>query len=285
MSEKEITIYHSPDADDAFMFYGLVSGAITYPGFTFRHDLADIESLNQRALRGELDVTAVSVHAFSKLHTQYMILSAGASMGGENYGPRLVAKLPVDLKDGVRRKLAIPGVMTSASLALQLYLHQHKIEADLVPIDFDRVFEVVASGEVDAGVVIHEGQLTLEKEGFTLVLDLGKWWWEKHQLPLPLGINIVKRSLGAEALKAVGVVLKGSIVYSLEHRSEALDYALSYGRGLSRVDADTFVGMYVNDYTVDLTDRGRRSIALFLEEGFMAGVLKERPQIEFVTVE
>jgi 1,4-dihydroxy-6-naphthoate synthase len=285
MSTQEITIYHSPDADDAFMFYGLVSGAVSYPGFTFHHDLADIESLNQKALRGELDVTAVSVHAFSKLHEHYSILSAGASMGGENYGPRLIAKSAINLNDGVHRRLAIPGPMTSANLALSLYLHQHGIEAELVPVHFDQVFAAVASGEVDAGVVIHEGQLTLEREGFALVLDLGKWWWEKHQLPLPLGINVVKRSLGAEALKAIGVVLKGSIVYSLEHRAQALDYALSYGRGLSRADADTFVGMYVNEYTVDLTDKGRKSIALFLEEGFLAGIISERPRVEFVTIQ
>jgi len=285
MTTQEITIYHSPDADDAFMFYGIVSGAVTYPGFTFRHDLADIESLNQKALRGELDVTAVSVHAFSKLHEHYAILSAGASMGGENYGPRLIAQSPINLSDGVRRRLAIPGPMTSANLALRLYLHQHGVKADLIPVHFDQVFSAVASGEVDAGVVIHEGQLTLEREGFTLVLDLGAWWWEKHQLPLPLGINVVKRSLGAEALKAIGSVLKGSIVYSLEHRAQALDYALSYGRGLSRADADTFVGMYVNEYTVDLTDKGRKSIALFLEEGFLAGIISERPRVEFVTIE
>ena len=281
-SVKPITIYHSPDADDAFMFYGMVKGEIGYPGYEFTHDLCDIESLNHRALAGELDVTAVSVHAYSQLQDKYAILSCGASMGGSTYGPRLVALNPCNLADGKIRRLAIPGPMTSAALALRLFLKSEGIEAELISIHFDQVFAAIKDGRVDAGVIIHEGQITHGREGFVLLKDLGSWWWEKTQLPLPLGVNVARKSLGSEALTAAGTVLKQSILYSLKYRKEAIDYALSYGRGLSFKDADTFISMYVNDFTIDLGDIGQRAIRAFLAAGYKEGLITLAPAVEFV---
>lgn len=283
---KKITIYHSPDADDAFMFYGLVKGGIGLPGYEFCHELCDIESLNQMALAGKVDVTAISVHAFPYLDNRYAILSCGASMGEKDYGPRIVATEKINLKDGRRRKIAIPGKYTSAALALQLYLKMEKIDADLVIMNFDKVQDAVKSREVDCGVIIHEGQITHEREGFQMALDLGAWWWSRHQLPLPLGVNIVNKSMGMDAMNAVKTVLKGSIECALANRKEALDYALSYGRGLSAEDADVFVGMYVNRRTLDLGPEGRESIGLFLREGIEAGIIPapagSGSQIEFI---
>lgn len=282
MKEREITIFHSPDADDAFMFYGMVKGGIQYPGFRFTHDLCDIESLNHRALAGELDVTAVSVHAYSQLQQNYAVLSSGASMGGVDYGPRVIALEKFDLCDGRKRRIAIPGPMTSAALALRLFLKDQGIESELVSIHFDDIFAAIKQGVVDAGVIIHEGQITHGREGFVLLADLGRWWWEKHALPLPLGINVVRKSLGAEAMMAAGTVIKQSILYAMKYRHQALEYALSFGRGLSYEDADTFVSMYVNDFTVDLGEIGKRSIELFLAEGDRAGVIAQSPQVDFV---
>lgn len=273
MQPKKVTIFHSPDADDAFMFYGLATGKIQYPGYEFSHALKDIESLNQMARRAEIDCTAVSVHAFAYLAKDYVILRSGASMGGADYGPRLVARESFNIKDGKKRVLAIPGELTSAALALRIFLAENKIEATLRNIHFDTVQDAVKSGEVDAGVVIHEGQITHEREGLAMVLDLGKWWWDVHGLPLPLGINIANRSLGEEGIKAVSAVLHGTIDYSLKHRSKALDYALTYGRGISRDEADKFVGWYVNDLTLELGEGGLRSIRLFLALGARHGIV------------
>lgn len=275
MQSKRVTIYHSPDADDAFMFYGLTSGNVSYPGYEFSHALKDIESLNQMARRGEIDCTAVSVHAYAYLAQDYVILRSGASMGGADYGPRLVSCASFDIRDGRKRRLAIPGELTSAALALRIFLAQNRIEAELVAMHFEAVQDAVKSGEVDAGVIIHEGQITHEREGLVTVLDLGKWWWDTHQLPLPLGVNIVHRKLGAEGIQATATVLKGTIEYSLAHRQEALAYALSYGRGISAEDADKFVGWYVNDLTVDLGQDGTRSIRLFLSLGAQLGLIPE----------
>lgn len=282
MSDKTIVIHHSPDADDAFMFYGLVKGGVGVPGFKFDHALSDIESLNQRALRGELDVTAVSVHAFAYLKNQYAIMRAGASMGGADYGPRIVACGNLNLKDGLKRKIAIPGKYTSAALALQIYLKEEGISADLQIVDFDKVQDVVKAGDIDAGIIIHEGQITCEREGLTTVLDLGKWWWDKYNLPLPLGVNVVRRALGEEGMRAAGKALKGSIEYSLEHRDEALKYALEYGRGISYDDADKFVGWYVNERTRDIGEDGARSIKLFLDRGYELGIIPNLVDVEFV---
>ena len=272
-SAQTITIYHSPDADDAFMFYGLTSGAIQYPGFVFQHALSDIESLNQKAKRGEIDCTAVSVHAFAYIAKDYVMLRSGASMGGADYGPRIVSTKPVNLTDGTKRRIAVPGPMTSATLALRIYLTEAGVDAELISMGFDNVQHAVKNGEVDCGVIIHEGQITHGSMGLVCVLDLGEWWWKKtNGLPLPLGVNIVKRSLGTKAIAATASVLKGTIEYSLANREKALDYALSYGRGLSRGDADKFVGWYVNERTIDIGDDGEKSIRMFLELGARYGL-------------
>ncbi len=264
------------------MFYGLVSGEITYPGYTFLHDLSDIESLNQRALKGELEVTAVSVHAFAHLKGRYLIMNSGASMGGEDYGPKLVVKKGGTLSSKRKLRIAIPGLYTSAALALKIYLKEHAIEAELTPIDFDKVQDVVLSGEFDAGVIIHEGQLTHEREGLTSLVDLGAWWWEETKLPLPLGVNVVRKDIGSDAIKASSDVLKRSIIFSLAHRKESLAYALKFGRGIDETQANTFVGMYVNERTVDLGEEGRTSIRLFLDRGIKHGLIPDGVKIEFV---
>lgn len=279
---QNVVIFHSPDADDAFMFYGLQSGAVQVPGFSFTHELRDIESLNRLALQGAVDCTAVSVHAFGHLGSQYAMLTCGASMGGAEYGPRLVAPKPCALNDGRIRRFALPGAYTSATLALKIYLKEAGIEAELIQMGFDAVLQAVKNGEVDCGLIIHEGQITHQKEGLTTVLDLGVWWWKKTGLPLPLGINVVKRSLGLDAMRATQSALKASIEYSLAHRAEALDYALSYGRGLERSEADTFVGMYVNERTLDLGEEGVKSIRLFLELGAQYGYVPSTVEALFV---
>ncbi len=282
MNEKEITIYHSPDADDAFMFYGLAKKGISYPGYAFKHAHSDIETLNQRTLKGELDVTAISVHAYSKIQNEYAILSSGASLGGENYGPKLIGKDSNILNSKKPCKIATPGAMTSSTLATKLYLKANNIQAELVNIHFEEIFDAIRDNRVDAGVVIHEGQLTHEKEGFQLIADLGAWWWSKYQLPLPLGINVAKKSFDEMTKKAISTVLKSSIVCSLENRKEALEFAISYGRGLSTNDTDIFVGMYVNDFTVDLGNVGKKAIQTFLEAGYNEGFIEKLETIEFI---
>ena len=279
---KSITIYHSPDADDAFMFYGLVSGAIKVPGYEFLHELSDIETLNQRTKRGELEVTAVSVHAFAYLYEHYSIMSSGASMGGPEYGPKIVSKPGVTLNAQKPIRLAIPGELTSATLATKLFLKDQNFAATLVPLFFDDIVPAIEKGEIDAGVLIHEGQLTHERLGLVCVADLGAWWWKKTSLPLPLGVNVVRKDLGSEAIHAASKALRGTIEYSLAHRKEALAYALTYGRGISESDADTFVGMYVNEITVDMGEKGRKAISLFLQEGATHGFISKMPEIEFV---
>ena len=282
MTKQKITIYHSPDADDAFMFYGLTSGIIQNADFEFDHDLSDIESLNQKAIRGEIDVTAVSVHAFAYLKNQYAILSCGASMGGKDYGPRVVTKSQRDIALEDIKTVAIPGKFTSAALSLQLALRERGLEPERKVYDFKAVGDAVVNEEVDAGVIIHEGQLTYGEQGLSLLLDLGKWWFDKTHLPLPLGINIARKSLGIPAMEASVSALHESISYSLAHRSEALAYAMKYARGISLDDADTFVGMYVNDLTLDLGSEGEKSIALFLQQAVDAGLIPELPQLDFI---
>ena len=267
------------------MFYGMVKAGITEPGFNFEHALNDIESLNKLARLGQIEVTAVSVHAFAYLADRYSLLRYGASMGGIDYGPRLVARSGFNLKDGKVRTLAIPGELTSAALALKIYLREQGIEAELVNVFFDKVQDAVKSGEVDAGIIIHEGQLTHSREGLVTVLDLGQWWWTEHNLPLPLGINIVRKDLGPEAMRAAASILKRSISCALDNRDKALDYALTYGRGISKADADTFVGMYVNERTLDIGPDGMQSIRLFLTKAKQFGFIPKEfspEQIDFV---
>jgi 1,4-dihydroxy-6-naphthoate synthase len=272
-----IHVAHSPDSDDAFMFYALAAGKIDTEGLTYIHELQDIESLNQRAMRGELEVTAVSIHAYAYLSDRYALLPHGASMG-DRYGPRLVARDPASRSDVKGKRIAIPGPLTSAYLALQLY------EPDFVPVftPFDAIEDAVVNGDVDMGLLIHEGQLTFAERGLHLVADMGEWWFQETALPLPLGGNVVRKDLGIDLTRKISRHLRDSIAYGLEHRVGALDHAMQYARGLDRSKADTFVGMYVNDWTLDYGDRGRKAVRLFLERGVEAGLITKPVTVEFV---
>ena len=273
-----IRVAHSPDSDDAFMFFALAKGLIDTGEYDFEHVLSDIESLNREAHSGTYEVTAVSIQAYAYLDEQYGLLASGASMG-DGYGPVLVAREPIHADRLSSIKVAIPGTLTSAALALKMW--NPNLNTTVLP--FDAVGPAVESGEVDAGVVIHEGQLTWQDEGFTRLVDLGEWWAaETDGLPLPLGGKVVRRDLGDGAMVEVARLLKESIVYSLEHRDPALDYALDYGRGLAREKADQFVGMYVNDLTRDYGERGRMAIERLLHEGSEAGLVPKLKNLEFV---
>ncbi len=274
-----IRLAHSPDSDDAFMFYALAAGKIDTGNRTYVHELQDIETLNQRALKQELDVTAVSIHAYAYLAESYALLSHGASIG-DRYGPCLVASTPAneDPREAVRAKrVAIPGTMTTAALAMRLF----QPEFDAVVVPFDEIEDSVQRGKVDAGLLIHEGQLTYHEAGLHLWTDLGIWWHDETGLPLPLGGNAIRRDLGEELISVVSADLRASIVYGLEHRKAALDHAMRFARGLDVEEADRFVGMYVNDYTVDYGERGRRAVQLLLDRGAAAGIIPHRVQAEF----
>jgi 1,4-dihydroxy-6-naphthoate synthase len=275
---RTIRVAHSPDSDDAFMFYALAAGKIDTGDLRFEHELQDIESLNRRALAGELEVTAVSIHAYAYLSARYALLSHGASMG-EGYGPRIVARKKLRIKDLSGMRVAIPGTMTSAWLALKMYVPD--VEHEVVP--FDRIIEHVASGKAEAGLIIHEGQLTYQDAGLRLIKDLGEWWaYTTRGLPLPLGGNVIRRDLGDELMVRVSRLLRKSIAYSLEHRKAALDHAMQYGRGLTKEQADEFVGMYVNQRTLDYGEDGRRAVQLFLNRGFEAGLIPRKVRVDFV---
>jgi 1,4-dihydroxy-6-naphthoate synthase len=273
-----IRVAHSPDSDDAFMFYALAKGLIDTGEYEFEHVLSDIETLNLEAHSGTYEVTAVSIHAFAYLDEQYALLASGASMG-DGYGPVLVAREHIPADGMASMKVAIPGTLTSAALALKMW--NPTLNTTVLP--FDAIGPAVKSGEVDAGVVIHEGQLTWQDEGFVNLVDLGVWWaGETNGLPLPLGGNTVRRDLGEEAMAEVARLLRESIVYSLEHREGALDYALEYGRGLSRDRADRFVGMYVNELTVDYGERGREGMRVFLERAYNEKLIPRVPRLDFI---
>jgi 1,4-dihydroxy-6-naphthoate synthase len=272
-----IHVAHSPDSDDAFMFYALADGRIDTEGFEYVHELQDIETLNQRAMRGELEVTAVSIHAYAYLADRYALLPHGASMG-DRYGPRLVARAPMTRADVAGKRVAIPGPLTSAYLALRLY----EPNFSAVPTPFDEIEDRVADGDVDLGLLIHEGQLTFAERGLHLIADLGEWWFEETGLPLPLGGNVVRKDLGIEVIDKISRHLRASIAYGLEHRASALDHAMQYARGLDRGKADTFVGMYVNDWTLDYGDRGRAAVREFLDRGAEAGIVARRVDVQFV---
>ncbi|MGE5926314.1 MAG: menaquinone biosynthesis family protein [Gemmatimonadota bacterium] len=277
---RTIHVAHSPDSDDAFMFYALSAGKIDTGNLTYVHELSDIESLNRRALRGELDVSAVSIHAYAYLWRTYALLNSGSSMG-DGYGPRLVAReaRPADPQGAVRgRRIGVPGLMTTAYLALRLY--QPEFEAVVLP--FDQIEDAVHRGEVDVGLLIHEGQLTYADDGLHLWEDLGAWWLGSTGLPLPLGGNVVRRDLGDAVIAQVGRDLRASIVYALEHRAPALAHASQFNRGIGAERTDTFVGMYVNDWTVDYGDRGRLAVQTLLDRAFDAGLIPERVPVEFV---
>ncbi len=272
-----IHVAHSPDSDDAFMFYALASGKIDTEGLTYVHQLQDIETLNQRAMRGELEVTAVSIHAYAYLADSYALLPHGASMG-DRYGPRLVARSPLSRADVRGKRIAIPGLMTSAYLALRLF--EPVFEPVVTP--FDQIEDAVADGSVDLGLLIHEGQLTFADRGLHLIQDLGEWWFGETGLPLPLGGNVVRKDLGDDLTRKISRHLRDSIAYGLEHRSAALDHSMQYARGLDRSKADAFVGMYVNDWTLDYGEAGRRAVQQFLQRGVEAGIIAKPVAIEFV---
>lgn len=270
---------HSPDSDDAFMFYGLAEGKVPTEGFRFEHILRDIQTLNEWAREGRLEITAISVHAYAYVADKYAILTHGASMG-DNYGPMVVTREPVIAEDLRGKRIAVPGTMTSAFLALRLFLGD--FEYDVVP--FDQIMEAVRDGKAEAGLLIHEGQLTHTQFGLHKVVDLGEWWFqETGGLPLPLGVNAVRRDLGDETMAALSRVLKASIVYGLDHRQEALAHAMRYARGLETPTADKFVGMYVNNWTIDMGPRGQESIRLFLQQAYEQGVLDSEVPVDFIS--
>lgn len=276
MSETEkVRIGHSPDSDDAFMFYALAKGLIPTGGFEIVHVIEDIETLNQRALKAELEVTAISVHAYSYVAKDYALMPCGASIG-DNYGPLIVANGPIESLTG--KRIAIPGEMTTAYLTMKLFHSDVETET----YRFDKIIEAVQQDEVDAGLIIHEGQLTYAREGLHKIVDLGEWWYEETGLPLPLGANVIRRNLGQEKIRKITSLLKQSIEYSLNHRELGLEYAMTYARDMETDLADKFVGMYVNDYTLDYGEKGRKAVDELLTRGYKSGVIPHRVDADFV---
>ncbi len=278
LSAHPMTLGHSPDSDDAFMFYGLAENKVNSHGIRFEHVLRDIQTLNEWAKESRLECTAISVHAYAYVKDRYAILTHGASMG-DGYGPMVVVREPMLPSDWKKVKIAIPGLMTSAYLALSLYIGH---EFDYCVMPFDKIMNAVVEGEVDAGLIIHEGQLTHESLGLYNVLDLGKWWKDETGLPLPLGVNTIRKDISPELQHSASQALKESIVYGLEHRHSALNHAMKYAGEMTESTADTFVGMYVNNWTIDMGDEGKRSIQMFLDRGAAAGLISPVGQIEFV---
>jgi 1,4-dihydroxy-6-naphthoate synthase len=282
MDTRKITLGHSPDPDDAFMFYGLAKELVPTHGYRFQHILQDIQTLNERARRGELDVTAISIHAYAYVSEQYALLPSGASMG-DGYGPMIVAKEKFTKAEIAAKKIAVPGTMTSAFLALQLWLGKPAAQFNYVVVPFDQIFQAVKSGQADAGLIIHEGQLTYRNEGLVVCEDLGIWWGrENGGLPLPLGGNVIHKRFEPAERKEISDILTASIQYSLDHRAEAVQHALAYARDMGRDLADKFVGMYVNHWTLDYGEKGREAIRRFLGRGFEEGLLPHRQELEFV---
>jgi len=280
MPHKPLSIGHSPDADDAFMFYGLASGRVRVDGYTVEHVLEDIESLNQRAKKGELDVTAISAAVYPQVSHLYRIMSCGASVG-RRYGPIVLACTPFAPGDLADRRIAVPGANTTAYVLLRLY-----VPAPFTPVmmDFERVMDAVGSGEVDAGVVIHEGQLTWTSSELCRVMDLGAAWTDDTGLPIPLGLDVVRRGLGEATMVAIARALKDSIVYAQSHEDEAIDYAMGFGRGVARETCRTFVRMYVNQDTVDMGDEGRRALETLYARAVDRGILDEAPELDILHV-
>lgn len=274
---RTIRVGHSPDSDDAFMFYALAEGLVDTGDLAYTHELQDIETLNRRALNGELEVTAVSIHAYAYLADRYALLPSGASMG-DRYGPRLVARQPGSLEDAAGKRIAVPGLLTTAYLALRLAVPNF----EPIVIPFDQIEDAVQSGSVDYGLLIHEGQLTYADMGLSLIADLGEWWFNQTGLPLPLGGNVVRKDLGPALMSRISRHLSASIDYALGHREGALDHAMRFARGLDRSKADTFVGMYVNDWTRDYGDRGREAVRTLLDRGVKAGIITRPVTVEFV---
>ena len=275
-----IHVAHSPDSDDAFMFYALAEGKLDTGDIQYVHELSDIESLNRRALKAELEVSAVSIHAYAHLWRTYALLASGSSMG-DGYGPRLVSRSPAPADPRIAlkgKKVAVPGTLTTAFLALQLY----QPDVDYVVVPFDQIEDAVHRGDVEVGLLIHEGQLTFADDGLHLWEDLGAWWMRETGLPLPLGGNVVRRDLGEAVMQQIARDLRASIEYGLAHRAPALSHAMQFNRGIGDERTDTFVGMYVNDWTVDYGERGREAVRLLLDRAFEAGLIPERVQVDFI---
>jgi 1,4-dihydroxy-6-naphthoate synthase len=299
-----IHVGHSPDPDDAFMFYALANDQLNTGRYQFIHELQDIETLNRRAFHSELELTAVSLHGYAYLTDRYALCACGASMG-DGYGPMVIAREKMSKADLSGKTIAIPGTLTTANLAMRLWLNDrspiehgiHEIEPKNQPAvaktdgpappvylvaPFDKILSLVASGDVDAGLIIHEGQLTYESMGLKLIEDLGAWWMKDTGLPLPLGGNAIRKNLGAEAMREVTALLKQSIEFGLKHRSDALHHAMQYGRDLDRGQTDKFVGMYVNDWTIDFGDRGREAVRKLLQRGYETGLIPQPVELEFI---
>lgn len=274
---REIGVAHSPDSDDAFMFYGLATHKIRVPGLKFNHTLTDIETLNRKAMDGVYDVTAISFHAYPYIQDKYALMACGGSVG-EKYGPMVVAPRTFGLEELKRMKVAVPGTLTTAYLALKLFAP--RIETAVVP--FDRIIPDVLAGKYEAGLIIHEGQLTYERSGLHRILDLGRWWAELTGLPLPLGGNAIRRELGPELMAGITKALRDSIQYALDHREEALAYAMQFARDLDQQMADRFVGMYVNNRTLDYGNDGKEAVTKLLGMGHRAGIIPHEPRVEFV---
>ena len=272
----DIHIAHSPDSDDAFMFYALAKDKLPTGKFRFHHTLQDIETLNRKALDGVFEITAISFHAYPYLEDKYILLPSGASMG-DRYGPMVVAREPMQSEDLRGKRIAVPGTMTSAYLAMKLFQPDFKE----VVVPFDQIMDAVIRGEVDAGLLIHEGQLTYAEQGLHLIVDFGEWWFQNTGLPLPLGGNVIRRDLGMEDIREISRLLKASIQYSLDHRQEALQYAMQFARDLDPATADRFIGMYVNERTLDYGQQGREAVQLFMDKAFAAGIIPKPVKAEF----
>ena len=275
--KRTITLAHSPDSDDAFMFYGLATNKIDTGDLHFQHLLKDIQTLNEEATRGTYDVTAISFHAYAYVADKYALLPHGASIG-DNYGPIVVSRETAKPEDISRLKIAVPGTLTSAYLALRIF----NSEFEYVVVPFDKIIDAVKNGTADAGLLIHEGQLFYESMGLHKVLDLGEWWHERHGLPLPMGGNVIRRELGPELIKEVSDLLRKSINYSLANREDALQYAMQFARDMEPELADRFVAMWVNELTLDYTERGREAVRRLLQEGFEKGIIPNQVPVEFV---
>lgn len=277
-----LTLGHSPDPDDAFMFYGLAKGLVPAANYEFQHILQDIQTLNERATRGELDISAVSIHAYAFVSDQYALLPSGASMG-DGYGPMLVARQKFSPAEIASKKIAVPGTMTSAFLALQLWLGKPARDFNYVVVPFDQIFQAVRSGQAEVGLIIHEGQLTYQNEGLVVCEDFGVWWGNQNEgLPLPLGGNVIHKRFALETRRQISDILTASIQFSLDHRPEAVQHALQYARDMGRDLADKFVGMYVNHWTLDYGEKGRESIRRFLGQAFERNLIPHRQELEFV---
>ena len=274
---RAISVAHSPDSDDAFMFYGLATNKVRVPGLRFSHTLCDIETLNHKAKEGVYDVTAISFHAYPYIQEHYALMSCGGSVG-EGYGPMIISSRPFTQTEVKRKTIAVPGTLTTAYLALKLFAPG--IEVEVVP--FDQIIPQILEGKHEAGLIIHEGQLTYDKPGLHRVVDLGKWWQKVTGLPLPLGGNAIRRSLGAEMIASVTQALRDSIQYALDHREEALAYAMQFARDLDPQLADKFIGMYVNERTLDYGNDGREAIRRLLDMGHKAGIIPQKPRLKWV---